>query len=64
MLDHKGIKIFYRSISYPIGTKPNLYEENQAKTKILFSDRITPQDSPLGFLITAIHEFHLSIFLT
>ena len=56
------IKLEYNfniSIGYPIGALWKLYEYNQEVIKILFSDMITPQDSPLDVLTNALHSIYL-----
>ena len=58
-LDKNSIRDFLRSIGYPIGHPSKLYDNNQAKIKILMANKITPQSRPLNILITAIHELHL-----
>ena len=59
MLDKNWIRFFYRSVGYPIGPPSNLYEDNQAKIKIVLADRVTPHASPLDDLITYPHELHI-----
>ena len=59
VLNQNWIRSFNRSINYPIVHPSRLYEDNQAKIKIVLEDRINAQSSPLGVLITAPHELHL-----
>ena len=59
VLDQNWIRDFFRSIGYPIGPPPKLYEDNQATIKRVMADIITLQSRPLDVLITALHELHL-----
>ena len=59
VLYQNWIRYLFRSIGYPIGPPSKLYGDNQATVKIVLAYRITPQDRPLYFLITALHEIHL-----
>ena len=59
MLDQNWIINFFRSIGCPIGTTSKIYDNNQAKIKIVVVEIITPQVGTLNFLITDIHEIHL-----
>ena len=59
MLDKNWIRLFYRSIGYPIEYPSKLYEENQETIKRVSAYRITTQPSPLDVLITALHYLHL-----
>ena len=59
LLDQNRIRFFYKSIGYHIGPSLNVYEENQAKIKIVLADIITPQSRPLDVLVTALHELHI-----
>ena len=59
MLYQNWIRNFYISIGYPIGTLSKLYEDNQAKIKIVLEYRITPKVRPLDVLINALDKIHL-----
>ena len=59
LLDQNWIRNFFRSIGYHIGPPLKLYLDNQATTKRVLVDIITPQARPLGVIIAALHELHL-----
>ena len=59
VLDQNWIRDFFRSIGYPIVLPSKLYEDNQAKIRIVLADRITPQAINIDVLITDLHELHL-----
>ena len=56
VLDQNWIRDFFRSIGYPIGPPSKLYEDKQAKIKIVLVGIITPLSRPINVLITALHE--------
>ena len=59
VLDQKRIRLFCRSIGYPIVTPSKLHEENQATIKRVFYKIITPQARPIDALITSLNEYYL-----
>ena len=54
VFDQNCTRNFYRSISYPIGPRLNLYTDNKETIKILLVVSITPQDRHLEILINAL----------
>ena len=63
VIDQNWIRNFYRSIDYHKELPSKLYEENEATIKRVSEDRITTKYRPLDFLVTILHDIHLSKIL-